>query len=79
VLAPPTGARAVTVREAFGAAFRLTPPTLLKTLTNDQGSEMAEHATLATKANINIYFADAHSPWQKFVMWKTLKTSHRSP
>ena len=65
VLARLTDARAVTVREAFEAAFRLTPPTLLKTLTYDQGSEMAEHATLATNANINIYFADAHSPWQK--------------
>ena len=26
---------------------------------------MAVHATLAIKANINIYFADADSPWQK--------------
>jgi len=65
VLARLTDARAVTVREAFEAAFRMTPPALLKTLTYDQGSEMAEHATLATNANINIYFADAHSPWQK--------------
>jgi len=65
VLARLTDARAVTVREAFEAAFRMTPPALLKTLTYDQGSEMAEHATLAANANINIYFADAHSPWQK--------------
>ncbi|MFS8138395.1 MAG: IS30 family transposase [Thermomonas sp.] len=65
VLARLTDARAVTVREAFEAAFRLTPPGLLRTLTYDQGSEMAEHATLAANANINIYFADAHSPWQK--------------
>lgn len=65
VLARLTDARAVTVREAFEAAFRMTPPALLKTLTYDQGSEMAEHATLAANANIRIYFADAHSPWQK--------------
>jgi transposase, IS30 family len=65
VLARLTDARAVTVREAFEAAFRMTPPGLLKTLTYDQGSEMAEHATLATNANISIYFADKHSPWQK--------------
>ena len=65
VLARLTDARAVTVREAFEAAFRMTPPGLLKTLTYDQGSEMAEHAMLAVNANINIYFADAHSPWQK--------------
>ena len=65
VLAKLTDARAVTVREAFEAAFRITPPALIKTLTYDQGSEMAEHATLAANANINVYFADAHSPWQK--------------
>jgi IS30 family transposase len=65
VLARLTDARAVTVREAFEAAFRITPPELIKTLTYDQGSEMAEHAKLAANANISIYFADAHSPWQK--------------
>ena len=65
VLARLTDGKAVTVREAFEAAFRLTPPGLLKTLTYDQGSEMAEHAKLSVNANINVYFADAHSPWQK--------------
>jgi transposase, IS30 family len=65
VLARLTDARAVTVREAFEAAFRMTPPELLKTLTYDQGSEMAEHAKLAANACIDVYFADAHSPWQK--------------
>lgn len=38
VLARLTDARAVAVREAFEAAFRMTPPGLLKTLTYDQGS-----------------------------------------
>jgi IS30 family transposase len=65
VLARLTDARAVTVREAFESAFRLTPPPLVKTMTYDQGSEMAEHALLAANANLSIYFADAHSPWQK--------------
>jgi transposase, IS30 family len=37
----------------------------VKTLTYDQGSEMAEHAPLALNAGIEVYFADAHSPWQK--------------
>lgn len=65
ILARLTDAKAVTVREAFEAAFRMTPPALLKTLTYDQGSEMAEHAKLAANMNISVYFADAHSPWQK--------------
>lgn len=65
VLAPLTDAKASTVREAFEAAFRLTPPALRKTLTYDQGSEMAEHAKLSANVCIEVYFADAHSPWQK--------------
>jgi transposase, IS30 family len=65
VLARLTDAKAETVREAFEAAFRLTPPALLKTLTYDQGSEMAEHAKLSANLCIDVYFADAHSPWQK--------------
>ena len=65
VLARLTDAKAVTVRKAFEAAFSMTPPALRKTLTYDQGSEMAEHATLAANLCIDVYFADAHSPWQK--------------
>lgn len=65
VLTRLTDARAPTVREAFESAFRLAPPALVKTMTYDQGSEMAEHAKLAVNANIKVYFADKHSPWQK--------------
>lgn len=65
ILARLPDAKAESVRHAFESAFRLMPPPLLKTLTYDQGSEMAEHALLAERLNIQIYFADAHSPWQK--------------
>ena len=65
VLARLADAKAATVREAFEAVFRMTPPSLRKTMTYDQGSEMAEHARLAANVNIQVYFADAHSPWQK--------------
>ena len=65
VLARLQDAKAATVRSAFETAFRLTPPPLVKTLTYDQGSEMAEHALLAANLDIRVYFADAHSPWQK--------------
>jgi transposase, IS30 family len=65
VLARLTDAKAATVRQAFETAFCMAPPSLVKTLTYDQGSEMAEHALLALNAGIEVYFADAHSPWQK--------------
>ena len=41
------------------------PPYLRRTLTHDRGVEMACHTELAQACGIDIYFADAHSPWQR--------------
>jgi IS30 family transposase len=38
---------------------------LRKTLTYDQGKEMAQHQSLALETGIRIFFADPHSPWQR--------------
>jgi transposase, IS30 family len=53
------------VRDAITAAITTLPEQLRKTLTWDQGREMAEHAKLKIDANLDIYFCDPHSPWQR--------------
>ncbi len=41
------------------------PPALFRSITWDQGIEMARHRTIATDLGIEVFFADAHSPWQR--------------
>jgi IS30 family transposase len=51
--------------EAMTRELSRMAPALLKTMTHDQGSEMATHAELTARTGMNIYFADPHSPWQR--------------
>ena len=59
------GHGAEAVRDAIAATITSLPGQLRRTLTWDRGSEMAAHADIAIQANIGIYFADPHSPWQR--------------
>ncbi len=59
------GHGAVAVRDAITRAMRALPTHLRRSLTWDQGSEMAEHARLRIDARLAVYFCDPHSPWQR--------------
>ncbi len=50
---------------AFAGALNAIPEPLRKTLTYDQGKEMAAHESLAEATGMRIFFADPHSPWQR--------------
>jgi IS30 family transposase len=59
------GHGAEAVRDAITASIGAFPEHLRRSLTWDQGNEMAQHAQLKIDADIDIYFCDPHSPWQR--------------
>jgi IS30 family transposase len=65
ILARMDGTGADAALEAFSRKFRHVPACVRKTLTYDQGKEMARHAELARRVSIQVYFAEPHSPWQR--------------
>jgi transposase, IS30 family len=56
---------APTVADAMIAKIRELPEQLRRSLTWDQGSEMAQHAEIKLATGLEIYFCDPHSPWQR--------------
>jgi len=56
---------AINVRKAFADEFRQLPKGFKKTLTYDQGGEMAQHKLFTKDTNITVYFAHPHSPWER--------------
>lgn len=65
------GCSAEAALEAFTRAFKPLPDALRKTLTYDQGKEMALHKTLSERTGLSIYFADPRSPWQRGICENT--------
>ena len=61
----PAGRSAEVVAQAMTAKIKTLPEALRKSLTWDQGLEMAQHARISIDAGIGIYFCDPHSPWQR--------------
>src|SRR5919205_971363 len=59
------GHGAEAVRDAIAATITTLPELLRRSLTWDQGAELAQHALLRIDTGLAIYFCDPHSPWQR--------------
>src|SRR3954465_15316599 len=59
------GNGAMAVRDAITRKIITLPEQLRRSLTWDQGAELAQHARLKIDAGIQVYFCDPHSPWQR--------------
>jgi hypothetical protein len=53
------------VRDAIASSITTLPEQLRRSLTWDQGAELAQHARLRIDTGLAISFCDPHSPWQR--------------
>jgi len=61
----PQGRTAESVQAALTESIQRLPQALRRTLTWDQGKEMAAHARFTIDSNVQVYFCDPSSPWQR--------------
>ena len=54
-----------TVVAALGKHVRKLPQELRRSLTWDRGKEMADHKSFTIATNVQVYFCDPRSPWQR--------------
>ena len=54
-----------TVVAALAKHVRKLPQQLRRSLTWDRGKEMADHKSFTIATNVQVYFCDPHSPWQR--------------
>ena len=59
------GHGAEAVRDAITRTIITLPEPLRRSLSWDQGSEMAQHARLRIDAGLQVYFYNPYSPWQR--------------
>jgi IS30 family transposase len=62
---PPAGHGAEAVRDEIARVIATLPEQLRRSLTWDQGAEMAQHAQIRIDTGMQVYFCDPHSPWQR--------------
>ena len=65
MIALPGDHKAETVAAAMADHIITLPAQLRRSITWDQGGEMADHVAFTVATNIPVYFCDPHSPWQR--------------
>ena len=65
LIALPNGHSADLVADALATKITELPEQLRRSLTWDQGKEMADHARFTIKTGVTVYFCDPRSPWQR--------------
>lgn len=65
ILVPLKDKDAGSVRRAYAREFRSLPKEILKSMTYDQGKEMAEHRQFTIDTGIEVYFAHPGCPWER--------------
>jgi IS30 family transposase len=65
LVALPGGHKADLVADALAAKITTLPAALTRSLTWDQGHEMAEHIRFTQETGVEVYFCDPRSPWQR--------------
>jgi IS30 family transposase len=65
IMVPLKARDATTVRKAFEKEFKSVPQQMKKTLTYDNGTEMAQHKLFTKNTKIQVYFTHPYSPWER--------------
>ncbi len=65
ILAKMNDATATSAVEGFSSALNQMPLAARKSMTYDQGREMAKHAKITQETGVAIYLCDPHRPWQQ--------------
>ncbi len=65
IIVPLKARDATTVRRAFEKEFKSIPAQMKKTMTYDNGTEMAQHKLFTKHTKIQVYFTHPYSPWER--------------
>lgn len=65
IIVPLKSRDATTVRKEFAKELRKLPLLMRKSLTYDNGTEMAQHKLLAKHTKMKVYFTHPYSPWER--------------